>query len=157
MPTVEPQVVAASARALPRYGPDFRYGQSLVVGGPLVAAGIASGATTLLALAQVPPARAALRRLRPPGSGPGAEQRERGWFRLRVVGEGGGRRVVTEVRGGDPGYGATSQMLAEAALCLAGDDLPETAGQVTTAVAMGPALRSRLDEVGITSRVVEEG
>ena len=32
-------------------------------------------------------------------------------------------RVVTEVAGGDPGYGETSKMLAEAALCLANDDL----------------------------------
>ena len=39
-------------------------------------------------------------------------------------------------------------MLAESALCLAADDLPETAGQVTTAVAMGDALRERLQRAG---------
>ena len=58
---------------------------------------------------------------------------------MRFVGEGGGRRVVTEVAGGDPGYGETAKMLAESALCLAADNLPETAGQVTTAQAMGAA------------------
>jgi len=46
-------------------------------------------------------------------------------------------------------------MLGETALCLAGDDLPETAGQVTTAVAMGPALRRRLERAGISFEVVE--
>ena len=46
-------------------------------------------------------------------------------------------------------------MLAESALCLASDDLPPTAGQVTTAVAMGPALRERLQRAGIAFSVVE--
>ena len=63
---------------------------------------------------------------------------------MRFRGEGGGRRVVTEVSGGDPGYGETSKMLAESALCLAHDDLPDRAGQLTPAVAMGQALIDRL-------------
>ena len=78
------------------------------------------------------------------GDGPSPAQRERSWFKVRFIGEGGGRRVVTEVAGGDPGYDETSKMLAESALCLATDDLPPTAGQVTTAVAMGDALIERL-------------
>jgi short subunit dehydrogenase-like uncharacterized protein len=68
---------------------------------------------------------------------------------VRFVGEGGGRRVETQVSGGDPGYGETSKMLAESALCLAFDELPATAGMVTTAAAMGPALRKRLMANGI--------
>ena len=39
-------------------------------------------------------------------------------------------------------------MLAESALSLALDDLPETSGQVTTAVAMGDALHRRLRAAG---------
>ena len=46
-------------------------------------------------------------------------------------------------------------MLAESALCLAHDDLPQTAGQVTTAVAMGDALIARLQRAGITFEVLE--
>jgi saccharopine dehydrogenase (NAD+, L-glutamate forming) len=41
-------------------------------------------------------------------------------------------------------------MLAEAALCLAHDELPETAGQVTTAQAMGRPLIERLEAQGIS-------
>jgi short subunit dehydrogenase-like uncharacterized protein len=48
-------------------------------------------------------------------------------------------------------------MLADAALCLALDDLPATAGQVTTAVAMGAALRARLQQSGIAFAVLEQG
>jgi short subunit dehydrogenase-like uncharacterized protein len=59
------------------------------------------------------------------------------------------------VAGGDPGYAETSKMLAESALCLAGDALPEVAGQVTTAVAMGEALRVRLETAGISFRVLQ--
>ena len=70
-------------------------------------------------------------KLKDPGEGPNPEQRAKAWFNVRFRGEGGGRRVVTEVSGGDPGYGETSKMLAEAALCLAHDDLPERAGQLT--------------------------
>ena len=45
-------------------------------------------------------------------------------------------RSHTRVSGGDPGYTETSMMLAESALCLALDDNPPTAGQVTTAQAI---------------------
>jgi short subunit dehydrogenase-like uncharacterized protein len=155
MPTIDPQIVLRSARALDRYGPDFSYGHYLAVKRLPVAAGIAGGAAGLFALAQVPPARRWLLGRRQPGEGPTPEQREKGWFKVRFVGEGGGSRVVTEVAGGDPGYGETAKMLAESALCLAEDDLPPTAGQVTSAVAMGDALLERLQRAGISFSVLE--
>jgi short subunit dehydrogenase-like uncharacterized protein len=46
-------------------------------------------------------------------------------------------------------------MLAESALCLAHDDLPDTSGQVTTATAMGDALIARLVKAGMTFRVLD--
>jgi short subunit dehydrogenase-like uncharacterized protein len=46
-------------------------------------------------------------------------------------------------------------MLAESALCLARDELPATAGQVTTAVALGDALIARLRRAGIRFDVLE--
>jgi short subunit dehydrogenase-like uncharacterized protein len=46
-------------------------------------------------------------------------------------------------------------MLAESGLCLAFDELPQSAGQVTTAVAMGDALMDRLRKAGIAFRVLE--
>jgi short subunit dehydrogenase-like uncharacterized protein len=141
--------VLRSARALDRYGPDFTYGHYLVLPNPAMVAGLAGGAATLITLAQVPATRKLLMKFRDPGEGPSPEQRAKSWFKVRFVGEGGGERVVTEVSGGDPGYGETSKMLAEAGLCLAHDDLPETAGQVTPAVAMGDALIKRLVDAGI--------
>ena len=45
-------------------------------------------------------------------------------------------------------------MLAESALCLAHDQLPDRAGQLTTAAAMGDALLARLQKAGISFEVV---
>jgi short subunit dehydrogenase-like uncharacterized protein len=155
LPTIDPQTVLRSARALDRYGPDFTYSHYLVVKRLPVLAGLAAGAGALIALSQLPPMRKLLLKLKDPGDGPSAEQRENGWFRIRFLGVGDGRRVVTEVSGGDPGYGETSKMLAESALSLAHDQLPETSGQVTPAVAMGEALTARLERAGIQFAVVE--
>ena len=114
----------------------------------MVAAGI-GGVALLVAAAQVPPARNALLNRLKAGDGPTPERRAKSWFNARFVGRGGGKQVVTEVAGGDPGYDETAKMLGESALCLALDDLPETAGQTTTAAAMGPALRERLVKAGM--------
>ncbi|MFC8568342.1 saccharopine dehydrogenase family protein [Streptomyces sp. NPDC057245] len=153
LPTVDPQVVRRSARALDRYGPDFRYRHYAAVRHLPVAVGGAAAVGALVVAAQVPAARRLLSGWLAPGEGPSAERRARSRFSVRFVGEGGGRRVCTEVSGGDPGYGETAKMFAEAALCLAVDDLPPTAGQVTTAVAMGDALTGRLRAAGIRFRV----
>jgi short subunit dehydrogenase-like uncharacterized protein len=154
LPTIDPQIVLRSARALPRYGPDFGYGHYLVQKRLTTLAGLAGGAAAAMALAQVPPARRLMLSLKSPGQGPTLEEREKAWFRVRFVGEGGGERVVTEVSGGDPGYRETAKMLAESALCLVHDTLPETSGQLTTAVAMGQPLIDRLVRAGIVFREV---
>jgi short subunit dehydrogenase-like uncharacterized protein len=154
MPTLDPLVVTRSARALGRYGPDFSYGHFLAVKHLATAAGTVAGVGALFTLAQLPPTRNLLLRLRKPGEGPSAQKRAKSWFNVRFVGEGGGKRVVTEVAGGDPGYTETAKMLAESALCLAYDDLPETSGQVTTATAMADALITRLQAAGITFKVL---
>ena len=155
LPTLDPQVVKRSAAALERYGPDFSYGHYAAVKRLPVALGTVGGVGALFALAQLPPARSWLLGRMKSGEGPSPEVRERSWFKVRFIGEGGGRRVVTEVAGGDLGYEESSKMLAESALCLAGDDLPPTAGQVTTAVAMGDALIERLRRQGITFELLE--
>ncbi|MFG2747934.1 saccharopine dehydrogenase family protein [Streptomyces xanthophaeus] len=157
LPTLDPAVVARSASALERYGPDFRYRHYASVKHLSVALGGTAALGATVALAQFPPARRLLMNRWEPGQGPDAERRARSWFTLRFVGEGGGRRVFTEVSGGDPGYGETAKMLAESALCLAYDPVPEAGGQLTTAVAMGDALLARLQRSGITFRVAHSG
>ena len=154
LPTIDPFVVRRSAAALESYGPDFTYSHyaaakklTSVVGGIGLVGGLA-------AAAQVPPVRRFLLSRLPQGEGPSEERRARSYFSVRFIGEGGGRRTYTEVRGGDPGYTETAKMLAESALCLAFDDNPETSGQVTTAVAMGQNLLDRLVKAGLAFTVL---
>ncbi|MFF9199000.1 saccharopine dehydrogenase family protein [Streptomyces sp. NPDC014779] len=157
LPTIDAQVVARSARALERYGPDFRYRHYASVKTlPMALGGSAAVGAGVLA-AQLPFVRDWLMGRWEPGRGPSAERRARSWFSVRFVGEGGGRRVLTEVSGGDPGYDETAKMLAESALCLAHDPLPKTSGQVTPAVAMGDALLDRLRAAGLRFRVAHSG
>lgn len=153
LPTVDPTIVGRSARSLERYGPDFRYRHFASVKTLPMALGAPLAIGALVAAAQVEGAREWLMGRYEPGQGPDEERRERSWFSVRFVGEGGGRRVFTEVSGGDPGYGETAKILAESAVCLALDELPETSGQVTTAVAMGDALLERLTAAGLRFRV----
>lgn len=155
LPTVDPFIVRRSARVLDRYGPDFSYGHYMAAKHLASIVGLMIGVGVLFVLAQIPPVRKALLRVVSPGEGPTPEQREKSWFRVRFVGEGGGQRVMTEVSGGDPGYTETSKMLAESALALALDDLPERSGQLSPVAAMGDALLERLPRAGITLRVVE--
>ncbi|MFD5204529.1 saccharopine dehydrogenase family protein [Streptomyces sp. NPDC058375] len=151
--TVDPTIVGRSARALEQYGPDFRYRHFASVKTLPMALGAPVAIGGLVAAAQVEGVREWLMGRYEPGQGPDEERRERSWFTVRFIGEGGGRRVFTEVSGGDPGYGETAKILAESAVCLALDELPETSGQVTTAVAMGDALLERLTAAGLRFRV----
>ncbi|WP_097886026.1 saccharopine dehydrogenase family protein [Streptomyces sp. st140] len=153
LPTVDPTIVGRSARALERYGPDFRYRHFASVKTLPMALGAPVAIGGLVAAAQMAGVREWLMSRYEPGQGPDEERRGRSRFTVRFVGEGGGRRVFTEVSGGDPGYGETAKILAESAVCLALDELPETSGQVTTAVAMGDALLDRLTAAGLRFRV----
>ncbi|UGY94463.1 saccharopine dehydrogenase family protein [Streptomyces gobiensis] len=156
LPTIDPQIVGRSAAALERYGPDFRYRHAAAVRHLPVAVGGVAGVGALFALAQLGPARRWLSSRLAPGEGPSQARRAKSWFSVRFVGEGGGEKVYTEVSGGDPGYDETAKMLAESALCLAFDELPDSAGQVTTAVAMGDALIARLRRAGLVFRVAHQ-
>jgi len=155
LPTIDPLVVKRSAAALDRYGPDFGYAHYAALRRlPMMAATMA-GLGALATAVQLPPVRDAVQSRIRQGDGPAESKRARSWFRVRFVGEAGGSRVVTEVTGGDPGYGETATMLGESALSLAFDDNPAVAGQLTTAVAMGENLTRRLQQAGMGFHVLD--
>lgn len=156
LPTIDPQIVLRSARALDRYGPDFTYGHYAAMKRLPTAIGAGVALPSLVLAAQLKPVRDQLTKRLGSGQGPSEATRAKSWFKVRFEGAtgDGATRVVTEVAGGDPGYTETSKMLAESALCLAHDALPARAGQLTTAVAMGDRLRERLEAAGISFRVL---
>ena len=150
LPTIDPQIVLRSARSLERYGPEFTYSHFAQFKRLPMMAGLIAGAGVLMLGSQLSLTRKALLKLKDVGDGPDEAKRASSWFKLRLIGEGGGKIVTTQVSGGDPGYTETSKMLSEAGMCLAFDDLPKVSGQTTTAVAMGGALIVRLQKAGIT-------
>jgi short subunit dehydrogenase-like uncharacterized protein len=141
------------------YGRRFRYREVTGFGaGPAapVLAGLASAGTTAAeAGLSFGPSRALLSRLLPaPGHGPGEKTRRSGYFRIQIhTRTSAGLRYLGTIEAqGDPGYAATSVMLGETALCLAldRDHLPDGAGVLTPATAMGVALAARLRSAGHT-------
>jgi saccharopine dehydrogenase (NAD+, L-glutamate forming) len=158
MPLIDPLIVARSGAALPAYGPKFRYSHFAGLKTLRYAVGGMAGAGAMAVSAQVKPLRNLLLGRVKQGHGPDPAKREKSWFRVDFLGEGEdngqSRTIHTRVSGGDPGYGETAKMLAESALCLVFDDNPTTAGQVTTAQAMGENLMARLQAADIRFEVV---
>ena len=156
LPTLDPIVVRRSARPVERYGPDFSYGHYAVLPSAATAVVASAAMSGLFAVAAFPPGRDLLLRAGSRWTPPSPGRRARSWFQVTFVGEGGGRRVVTRVSGGDPGYDETATMLAESALCLAYDDVSDVAGQVTTVAAMAEPLLRRLRHRGLRFEVVSD-
>ena len=91
-----------------------------------------------------------------PGEGPSKEERENGYYDLLFVAiDPDGRQVRASVKGDrDPGYGSTSKMISECAICLLRDTPDVPAGIWTPGAAMGHKLIKRLvDHAGLTFAV----
>src|SRR6201999_3808710 len=91
-----------------------------------------------------------------PGEGPSKEERESGYYDLLFFGiPADGRQVRASVKGDrDPGYGSTSKMITECAICLLRDTPDVKPGIWTPGAAMGNSLIKRLvDNAGLTFEV----
>jgi short subunit dehydrogenase-like uncharacterized protein len=122
-----------------RYGADFVYEETMVAGrgaqGEATAKAIA-GANAGLAKADGPK----------PGEGPSLEERQAGSYELLFLGSTpAGTTFKTVVTGDrDPGYGSTSKMVAETALCLLDETNGATGGIWTPGALLGERLTERL-------------
>jgi short subunit dehydrogenase-like uncharacterized protein len=93
---------------------------------------------------------------RKPGEGPSKEEQENGLYDLLYVAIApDGRQVRASVKGDrDPGYGSTSKMISECAICLLRDTPDVPAGFWTPGAAMQHKLIKRLvDHAGLTFAV----
>jgi short subunit dehydrogenase-like uncharacterized protein len=91
-----------------------------------------------------------------PGEGPSKESREQGNYDVLFFADLGEESIEARVTGDmDPGYGSTSKMITESAICLIQDcsDLP--GGIYTPAPAMGDKLIHRLvKKAGLTFDII---
>ena len=88
-----------------------------------------------------------------PGDGPNKKERESGYFSSRffVFDEESNASVFKVTGDRDPGYGSTSKMLAESAVCIAKDNLEDKFGVLTPSYAMGDHILNRLiSKAGLT-------
>lgn len=127
------------------YGEDFQYDEMMV------APGIGDiGKAAAEAIAKMNPMNSD--KGPAPGEGPGKEERETGYYDIAFIAEmPSGERITASVKGDrDPGYGSTSKMIAESALCLIRDVQGE-GGIWTPGALMAEPLRKRLEaHAGLT-------
>ncbi len=137
------------------YGREVRYSEAILTGsgpgGYIRALLVALGTGLMGLLAALGPTRALLKKMLPaPGEGPSEQARNTGHFNIELLGKHAldeSKNIRISVTGDkDPGYGATSKMLAESAVCLAMDSLIEGGGFLTPASAMGDQLVKRLQQ-----------
>jgi short subunit dehydrogenase-like uncharacterized protein len=142
------------------WGREFNYDESMLCSSRAQALAISMGmGAGMLTVSTALGRRAVARWLPKPGEGPDRDARERGFFELFFHAEhpdDPSRSVRTKVRGDrDPGYGATSRMLGEAAVCLAQDKPGVGGGIWTPASALASQLLPRLEANAGISFVVE--
>jgi len=122
------------------YGSDFVYDEMILTGPGEQGEAIAKAVTGDKSLAGDDAPK--------PGEGPTKEERENGFYDVLFIGEGAdGKALMASVAGKrDPGYGSTSRMIAESAICLVRDATDTRGGIWTTAPAMGDKLIKRLQD-----------
>lgn len=130
------------------YGKDFLYDEMMVTGAGDVGKAMAEFVATTNPLEgdDVPQ----------PGEGPDKASREAGNYDVLFIGtSASGERIEAAVGGDlDPGYGSTSKMIAESAMCLLQDSDGVAGGVLTPAAAMGEKLITRLvDKAGLYFKI----
>ena len=140
------------------YGKDFKYDEATLCGKGL--SGRIKGIIGVIPLAILMSAKPGSfvkkivdKILPKAGEGPDKNKRENGFYNLRfyITYDDGSKDVAKVIGDMDPGYGSTSKMLGEAAVCLAKDQLTDVGGVLTPSVAMGDKLLIRLkNNAGLT-------
>jgi short subunit dehydrogenase-like uncharacterized protein len=131
-----------------QYGEDFCYDEMMIAGEGEEGKQIADAMTSANPMGgdNVPQ----------PGEGPSKESREQGNYDVLFFADLGEESIEARVTGDmDPGYGSTSKMITESAICLIQDcsDLP--GGIYTPAPAMGDKLIHRLvKKAGLTFDII---
>lgn len=167
MASINTRIVHRSNQLLGyEYGRDFKYDEAMWMKdglkGKLSSYAMSAGLLGFATAMMITPSRELLSKhvLPKSGSGPSKEEQENGYFDIRLFGQTTDKDSInTKVTGDkDPGYGSTSRMLAQAALCLAQDISKEEVGGGfwTPASAMGDSLLTRLEaHAGLSFEVVD--
>lgn len=167
MASINTRIVHRSNQLLGyEYGRDFKYDEAMWmkdgVKGKLSSYAMSAGLFGFATAMMITPSRELLSKhvLPKSGSGPSKEDQDNGYYDIRLFGTTANKDTInTKVTGDkDPGYGSTSRMLAQSALCLAQDISKDDVGGGfwTPASAMGDSLLTRLEEhAGLSFEVMD--
>lgn len=168
MASINTRIVHRSNQLLGyEYGRDFKYDEAMWMKdgmkGKLSSYAMSAGLLGFATAMMIKPSRELLSKhvLPKAGSGPSKSDQDNGYYDIRLFGQTSKKDTInTKVTGDkDPGYGSTSRMLAQAALCLAQDISKENVGGGfwTPASAMGEKLLTRLEaHAGLSFEVVND-
>ena len=168
MASINTRIVHRSNQLLGyEYGRDFKYDEAMWMKdgmkGKLSSYAMSAGLLGFATAMMIKPSRELLSKhvLPKAGSGPSKSDQDNGYYDIRLFGQTSKKDTInTKVTGDkDPGYGSTSRMLAQAALCLAQDISKEDVGGGfwTPASAMGEKLLTRLEaHAGLSFEVVND-
>ena len=133
-----------------KYGKSFLYSEALLVGDGIL--GKIIGYLSLIPILMVIQKKGSIIKrivdlfVPKAGQGPSKKQRENGFYNLKFYFNSNRKKYLAKVTGDmDPGYGSTSKMLAECAVCLALDDTSnKNYGVITPSVAFEENILQRL-------------
>ena len=127
------------------YGESFKYNEMWIQGPGEEGKAAAEFISTMNPLGDAPE----------PGEGPSRESRENGNYDVLFCADVNGETIKASVNGDmDPGYGSTSKMITESALCLVKDCQDLAGGIYTPASSMGTKLIKRLESnAGLTFKL----
>ena len=127
------------------YGENFKYNEMWIQGPGEEGKAAAEFISTMNPLGDAPE----------PGDGPSRESRENGNYDVLFCADIDGETIKASVSGDmDPGYGSTSKMITESAVCLVKDCENLAGGIYTPAASMGKKLIKRLESsAGLTFKL----
>ena len=150
-PDIDQHIIRSSSKLIDSYGSDIKFVKYMLFKSLFKIAGLLIPLFFISILAKFKISKKWLESFIPSGTGPSKEQRKKHWFEYILIGETQKQKIITTVKGGDPGYGETSKFVAEMglALILDTDQLNYKKGVLTPAACAGDVILKRLQKAGI--------
>jgi len=150
-PDIDQYIIRKSGNLIDFYGSNIKFVKYMLFKSLFKIIGLLIPLFFISILAKFKTSKKWLESFIPSGTGPSKEQRKKHWFEYILVGKTEKQKIITTVKGGDPGYGETSKFVAEMglALILDTDQLNHKKGVLTPAACAGDIILKRLQKAGI--------
>ena len=150
-PDIDQYIIRRSSKLIDGYGENVRFVKYMLFKSLFKVAALLVPLFFILFLAKFKFSKKWLESFIPSGTGPSEEARAKHWFEYILIGKTEKQKIITTVKGGDPGYGETSKFVTEMglALILNKDQLNHKKGVLTPAACAGDVILKRLQKSGI--------